>query len=40
MVLYLLQKKKRDIIDDLYRVRIGLAQKALQIIKDVEQQKK
>lgn len=33
-------EEKRDIIDDLYRVRIGLAQKALQIIKDVEQQKK
>jgi hypothetical protein len=33
-------EEKRDIIDDLYRVRIGLAQKALQIIKDVEQKKK
>ena len=32
-------EEKRDIIDDLYRVRIGLAQKALKIIKDVEQDK-
>ena len=33
-------KEKRDLIDDLYRVRIGLAQKGLQIIKNVEQDKK
>ena len=30
-------EEKRDLIDDLYKTRIGLAQKALQIIKDVEQ---
>jgi hypothetical protein len=30
-------EEKRDIIDDLYMTRIGLAQKALQIIKNVEQ---
>ena len=33
-------EEKRDLIDDLYKVRIGLAQKGLEIIKDVEQQKK
>jgi hypothetical protein len=33
-------EEKRDLIDDLYRVRIGLAQKGVQIIKNVEQQKK
>ncbi len=33
-------EEKRDLIDDLYKVRIGLAQKGLKIIKDVEQQKK
>ena len=33
-------KQKRDIIDDLYKTRIGFAQKALQIIKNVEQDKK
>ena len=33
-------EEKRDLIDDLYRVRIGLAQKGLQIIKNVEQDKK
>jgi hypothetical protein len=33
-------EEKRDLIDDLYKTRIGLAQKALQIIKDVEQDKK
>lgn len=33
-------EEKRDLIDDLYRVRIGLAQKALQIIKNVEQDNK
>ena len=33
-------EEKRDLIDDLYRVRIGLAQKGLQIIKNVEQQNK
>jgi len=32
-------EEKRDIIDDLYIERIGLAQKALQIIKNVEQDK-
>ena len=33
-------EQKRDLIDDLYRTRIGLAQQALQIIKNVEQDKK
>ena len=33
-------EEKRDLIDDLYRVRIGLAQKGVEIIKNVEQQKK
>ena len=33
-------KQKRDIIDDLYKTRIGFAQKALQIIKNVEQDNK
>jgi len=33
-------EEKRDLIDDLYKVRIGLAQKALKIIKDFEKEKK
>jgi len=33
-------EEKRDLIDDLYKTRIGLAQKGLQIIKNVEQQDK
>jgi len=33
-------EEKRDLIDDLYKTRIGLAQKGLQIIKNVEQQNK
>ena len=33
-------EQKRDLIDDLYKSRIGLAQQALQIIKNVEQDKK
>lgn len=32
-------EEKRDLIDDLYRIRIGLAQKGLEIIKNVEQDK-
>jgi hypothetical protein len=31
--------EKKDIIDDLMRVRIGLAQKGLQIMKELEQNK-
>lgn len=31
-------KEKRDLIDDLYKIRIGLAQKGLKLIKDVEKQ--
>ena len=33
-------EEKRGLIDDLYKVRIGLAQQGLQIIKNVEQDKK
>ena len=33
-------EEKRDLIDDLYKVRIGLAQKALKIIKNFEKEKK
>ena len=33
-------EEKRDLIDDLYKVRIGLAQKGVQIIKNVEQKDK
>ncbi len=33
-------KEKRDLIDDLYKTRIGLAQKGLKIIKNVEQSNK
>tara|TARA_R100000951_G_scaffold85912_1_gene73621 strand:- start:298 stop:4116 length:3819 start_codon:yes stop_codon:yes gene_type:complete len=33
-------KEKRDLIDDLYKTRIGLAQKGVQIIKNVEQSNK
>ena len=33
-------EEKRDLIDDLYKVRIGLAQKGVQIIKNVEQKEK
>lgn len=31
-------KEKRDLIDDFYKIRIGLAQKGLKLIKDVEKQ--
>ena len=33
-------EEKRDLIDDLYKVRIGLAQKGVQIMKNVEQKGK
>lgn len=33
-------EEKRGLIDDLYKIRIGLAQQGLQIIKNVEQDKK
>jgi len=33
-------EEKRDLIDDLYKTRIGLAQKGVQIIKNVEQKDK
>ena len=32
--------EKQEIIEDLYKLRIGLAQKGLQIIKNIEKEQK